>query len=541
MKEYIRKNPALAAVLAAGIFLFLAAAFLPAAPVWITDVGNKYIVMRHFAEKGKVAVSHPETALFPTGGFHFKKTETGVRSFYPEQFPVAVSYFYRLMGPAGVTFLPILCGILLAGGAAHKFRSFSVGILTLLGTPCVFYSLQLWEMVPAVLAGFFGVMLLREKKFLTGGLVLGLGLFLREELYFLGASCGLVFLCQRQWKALIRLLAGFLSGMLPVWLLQWYLTGHVLGFHGSTYYLNNRSGFDLKNEICGIFWNYYQHLFRFEVARELIVPVVLLLLLALCRPTEKVQKTKLFVLAGSGILFLLGALRFNGEASLCYAAALSAGFISTLPLCWNFWCNWKQLLFSGRWQNRFLTGVVITYTLLVPPLLTRHDVGLFWGARHFLFVMPFAVYLAVKALKYMPFGAWLWRGLVGISLFWQLCGLGALSQVSEESVELTDAVRRARTTVTASDVFFLPEQAPELFFDQEFYEVADPVQLDLFLDTLRRRKIREFVFITSPRWARLNNAARQKLAAQVRVLDTQNFVSRGSGFMDLVILKLYLK
>lgn len=527
-------------MLAAAVILAAAAAFLPAAPVWITDNGNKYMIMRNFAATGSLEISHRIPEVFPTGGFHFVRTEKGYRSFYPEIFPVLTSYVYRFTGGYAVTVIPLLCGVLLAGAAAGAFRSFTAGMLTLFAAPCFFYSLLLWEMIPAVLAGFAGVMLLRDRKFLAGGIILGLGLFLREELYFLGAAAGAVLLFQKQWKALLCLSGGFICGMIPVWLVQYLLTGHVLGFHGANYYLNNRTGFDLKEEIAGVFWNYYHHLFRFETARYLLIPVIFMLLTALCRRDDKVRQVRLLIISGAGVLFLCGAVKFMTSSGLCYASTVNAGFISTLPLCWLFWCCWKDMLFSGPWKNRFLAGVVIAYTLLVPPLMTRHDVGLFWGARHFLFIMPFAVYLSLKALKFMPQRKYLLCALAALSLFWQFCGFSALSQVSEESSAFTRSVLAYSPQIVASDVFFLPEQAPELFFERTFCGISGEKQLDELVKYMKKNKIKDFVFISSPRRTQLGRKAVQKLERMTVVKNFSRFQSGSSGFMDMVIMELQL-
>ena len=542
MMDFIKKSPAVSAMLASAVILLAAAAVLPAAPVWITDVGNKYIIMRNFARTGQLEIRHDVPGTFPAGGFHFQKTEKGYRSFYPEQFPVLSSYLYRFAGARGITLLPILCGVLLAGAAAYKFRSFAAGMLTLFATPCVFYSLMLWEMIPAVLAGFCGVMLLRERKFFPGGIVLGLGLFFREELYFLGAAAGAVLLFQKEWKALLRLSCGFLCGMLPVWLLQYLLTGHVLGLHGATYYLNNRTGFDLKEEILGVFWNFYQHVLRFDSASPIILPVVFLLLIAWVTGDKKVWHLKIFFCVCAGLLILYGVYNFLSGENFCYRACMSAGFICALPLCWLFWSHLKQLLFSGRRRDRFLTGVVLAYTLIVPPLLTRHDVGLFWGARHFLFVMPFAVYLSIRIAKLLPCGKMLLYALAGVSIIWQLCGLYALLKVSEESDSLTRTVLGNSKRIVASDVFFLPEQAPELFFERDFCEVTNRRQLESLLAELARRKENEVLFITSPRWSRLDKETRLLLRNQTaRVGNSFAFKSAASGFMDLVFVQVFFK
>jgi hypothetical protein len=202
----------------------------------------------------------------------------------------------------------------------------------------------------------------------------------------------------------------------------------------------------------------------------------------------------------------------------------------------------KLLLFSGRRRDRFLTGIVLAYTLIVPPLLTRHDVGLFWGARHFMFVMPFAIYLSFKALKCMPYRKVLLWGLAGISVIWQLCGFYALLKVSEESDSLTRTVLANSKKIVASDVFFLPEQAPELFFERDFCEVTNRRQLEALLDELARRKENEVLFITSPRWSRLDKETRALLAKHTaRVGNSFAFKSASSGFMDLVFVQVFFK
>ena len=57
---------ALAAVLAVTAFI------LPPAPVWITDNGSKYIIMRTFHEHKSVKLQHFAPELAPTGVFHIQ-------------------------------------------------------------------------------------------------------------------------------------------------------------------------------------------------------------------------------------------------------------------------------------------------------------------------------------------------------------------------------------------------------------------------------------------------------------------------------------
>ena len=123
MISLIRQKPVLSSILAALVILSAAAAFLPPAPVWITDTGNKYMVMRNFAQTGRLALQPAVEGTFPAGGFHFIKTQEGYRSFYPELLPAGSSFFYRLGGKYAVTFIPLLCGVLLAAAVAEIGRA----------------------------------------------------------------------------------------------------------------------------------------------------------------------------------------------------------------------------------------------------------------------------------------------------------------------------------------------------------------------------------------------------------------------------------
>ena len=156
--------------------------------------------------------------------------------------------------------------------------------------------------------------------------------------------------------------------------------------------------------------------------------------------------------------------------------------------------------------------------------------------------MPFAVYLSIKAARSMPYKKLIIWGLAIVAVIWQLCGFAALSKVSEESAQLTRSVLANSKKVVASDIFFLPEQTPELFFERDFCEVTNLRQLDALLAELSRRGENEFVFITSPKWSRLDQETRKKLSQVIaRFGNTFKFESSASGFMDLVILQIHLK
>ncbi|MBO5899782.1 MAG: hypothetical protein J6Q80_03525, partial [Lentisphaeria bacterium] len=129
-----------AAVLLAGVAVF------PPCPVWITDNGSKYIIMRNFERSGSVALRHALPDCAPEGGFHIQRHKGELRSFYPEYYPVLCSLFYSEKSERAAA-VPAVFGTLLCAYIMLKwFRSRYLAFLLVAGTALLFYTFTLWEM-----------------------------------------------------------------------------------------------------------------------------------------------------------------------------------------------------------------------------------------------------------------------------------------------------------------------------------------------------------------------------------------------------------
>lgn len=263
----------------AAIVLLVAmpALLLPAGAGWITDNGNKYIIMRSLAEGGTTAIANPaagidpEGRFFPDGGFHFRRFHGEMRSIYPEYFPALTLPWYRLFGERGVLVLPALGAMAAALLFGLWRRRMAAGLLLLAGTPLLFYGGTFWEMAPSVLFALTAVMLAVRRRLFLAGLVLGAGLILREEMYFLAVAlaAGLLFADRRQWRGVLRFGVGFLVAALPLLLWQFHSFGHLLGLHGALYYSYNRiAPPTIWEQLSGFFEGCYLYLFQFNAGRR---------------------------------------------------------------------------------------------------------------------------------------------------------------------------------------------------------------------------------------------------------------------------------
>ncbi len=148
------------------------------------------------------------------------------------------------LGYAARSILPALGGLLTAFGVSLlakesdlRHPSLMMGA-TLFATPILFYSLAFWDHTLgsafAIFGVYFGVLGLKRNKVwfgLTAGILLGLGLGQRPEMYVFAVAFGTAFIivAWRQWKQIIGVALGGIFGALPVWFLQYLWVGHPFG------------------------------------------------------------------------------------------------------------------------------------------------------------------------------------------------------------------------------------------------------------------------------------------------------------------------
>ncbi|MCP4426762.1 MAG: hypothetical protein GY803_19900, partial [Chloroflexi bacterium] len=159
-------------------------------------------------------------------------------------FTLIASFFYAWLGTAGLSLMPAL------GGALTAVAVYRLGVLTqvkyprlllwtaVLGTPILFYSLELWDHNWAAACAAWavygiarGMMNGRWQPIAWGGVAAGIGLGQRPEMYAFAIALGVAVMAvnwsqRRNWLAFV---GGGIAGTLPVWLLQYWWVGHPFG------------------------------------------------------------------------------------------------------------------------------------------------------------------------------------------------------------------------------------------------------------------------------------------------------------------------
>jgi len=504
------------------VLLTFAAAFLPPQTVWITDNGNKLMIMHNFAEYGSIFFNHANPENFPFCGFHFQSLADGrITSFHSPYLPVLTAYLYRLAGSTAVV-LPSILSLTVICALFFRFPGRKRRYFTFLAaTPLIFYALLIWEMLPAACAVTVAAWCFFRKRFTIAGVFFGCGIWMREELYLLGFILMLILFCQRQWRVTMRFAAGAAFPVLALWMTNYLLFNNITGIHGSSYFVNNREGFSLLLWGKEVLFNFYQHLLRFETLpgkfNYFLIAALLPVMIAGAAPGYR--RWQLFKYISGGVFTaaaMTAAVFLWREKAYLLVSARTFGLFFSVPILLGYMLNWRQLICDRHRMVSCAAWLTALYMLTIPFLLNPNDIGLTWGARHFIMVLPLMVLLSAYAWG----KSGLFRGICGKSIFTgvllagiiiQLYGVYALVKVAGDTEYLQNEILTLPHETVLSDVFFLPEMTPLVPAAKLQLEIASPQQMASAMKYLSDSGTNSFILLLSPDYRRISNQELGKL------------------------------
>jgi len=529
-----RKSDRISLLWLCGVILLLTilAAVMPRDGFWITDGGNKFMVVKNILRHGSIAMANPAVALdpgnrfFPDAVFHFQRMNERIYSIFPPYFPLLSAPFHRAFGFAGLLILP------LAGAAAGLFLLLKLmeswrldvpwlTVAAAVAAPVVFYAVEFWEMTPGMVPVLLMMLLLERKRDLAAGLVLAAGLWLRPEMFFfVPIVCGLLFFGERRRSVIFG--AGFLAGFLPYGVTQVILFGSVPGIHGASYAETARN----------FLANYRTYL---APAGMPCLGVIALLL----GTAPRFRSLGVLKVCFCGLCILLGAwqlFRLAGSDEGVFNTGRIVDIFTTTPFVYVPAANWRPLWNAGNRKIRFAARVCILYTLLVPALLTSSDMGIIWGARHWIFLMPVIVLLTWYSAR----GRGMKTAVLGLFLLsaaFQIFGLHLQYLMRSNSVRLSEFLRENTEDVIVSDVYFLPMQTPARFFDRRWLFVKDGRALFEAAKLLREKK-QSFALVRSahPGYRRYDNPAIAEFLKLARISGPPRKIRLpGTSFLEIEV------
>ena len=547
----VPSQPLRASVVAVGLAFgvwVVVVARLPAGAFWITDEGNRWLQLEALARTGAPDVGRlwdgwqtdPDGVYFPTAGHHFLRQGQRVVSFYPPYLALLTWPAVRWLGETALYLWP-LAGLLataalfpwLVAGLGARARLALVASLPLVASPLLFYACGFWEQPLATAFGSGALLALlaavrrdRARDALLGGLLLGVTTWLREEGYLLAAAWGVGMLVagwaerRRTSRTLAAAGLGFLAIVVPLWIVQARLWGAPFGLHTVVY-----ASLDAAHSLRGELGDAVAYLFAFGASPSLAALLILLFGPALLvgslwtRPAGAWRTVGLTLSAGGAVVALVVLLAdsepvlgtLHRQSLLPHAPILALGALSL-----------RRRLADPEIGRRMVGWTMVLYTLGLVWLLHRGDVGVIWGPRHFLPVLPALLALAVLAvddersatltpnqrrLERLSIAALLLAGLVV-----QIEGLRLLLLKREAGSALLAAVREAPARAVVTDQYWLPEELATLWGEKTFFAVDDDRGLEQVLERLRGHGEVEVLVLLSADHGPVSAAARERLA-----------------------------
>ena len=567
LKQYpfVKRNLFLLTFLAVGVIYLTALLSLPQDSIWISDEGNRIMTLQSYVGEKSKALPDPLTGIenVPEGVRAYPKPyfvqQNGQwRSGYQLFYPYILSYFYALGDRALTWAVPVIAGlltILCAGFLAkrllkNEYQASLVMLLCAFGTPLFFYSGTFLEttcssfLAIASLCCFFAS--LDSERELGGlffsGILAGISVLFREESFIFCGAFGLsVLICYFSWRRVIALALGGLLVTLPLLVWNYLDSGSIFGLHSVIYNsLPNAGGNPLL--------------------RKLIDYSVFLVLL--CLPFLKQLNLVIpFVLVGGIFVCLLPKWRAIAEGIvygfviLCCAAGIYCNIatehggvfiyqslLDALPLFALCLFSVIFLLTNAPREYRFLTLLSMIAVILPPMFLNHSALGMFWGGRHFLNVIPLLCILTVYLLhtsaaltRTARYAGWI---LVFLSVAASIAGYGVLSHKRNYSAEFVRTIASSNSKVVVTDIFWMPEELGWIHRDKCILLMTAHNSPEQIGELFKKNGIRDFQLILSKNSRVVSNESLQKMMKEYQVIPGPRFYSPMLSFFEIQIFRV---
>jgi hypothetical protein len=483
---------------------------------WGPDSGNRFIQLQSLLRTGGIAIEH----RFPLG-HHFVDVGGKTYSMWAPTFSVVTAPFYSALGLAGLFVLPIVGTLLLiALLPVLTERSITLtGILLVFGTPLLWYTIVFWEYTLAAAIAVGAFVLAQRDRPLLAGVLAGISTLFREEGYIAIASIALAILITRRTaRPVLLFVAGAVLPLVPWWVINWKLFGNPLGLHAAIY-----SSIARGNKLA----NFYPFLFEFSsvpIARIVcVIPAIALLLLSPVRSLS--IRPAVFALTSLGFA-ALAVLLFRSPTpiretlytqGLFPGAPLSVAIFLAIPRLWR--------------ERTFALVTVIAGIVLTTLTLNQSDFGATWGPRHYLWILPLIVVLAMQSLegasRLVRAAAVL---LVVCSFAIQFRGIVTLRNKLQFSKQVLEAVRKNPAPVVLTDVFWVPEDLAAAFYEKQIGFVSGDHDLAIAMNAVRGQP---FLFVAARQFRLVSNRGFAQILPRVK---ERQRIAGADPMLDVMLL-----
>ena len=439
-------------------------------------------------------------------------------------FPLIASVLYSLLGRVGLIVLPVAGTVASAMGIAYLVRLGRAGLpvlalwVTALGTPLLFYSLELWDHSFVTAFAVWAVYLLARgytdrnlALIFFGGALAAVAWSQRPEFAFLTAGLGLSLLvfAPSRLRASLAFAAGNLLALAPIWLAQMLWFGHPLGVVYASQlfdygvplqyaYEPYSDGPELtRSFVVGRMLTYVQSRDPVTFGATLLgLAAVVLVVFALRVPRWRKRAVLLSGLLLSVCSYLLWLIPMTREAV--------TGILPTFPLLPLSLAVVDDESGEARSHGVYRFVLLTTVFFLGAMLLMFPSFGgSQWGSRYFLPAYPLLTFLAFYAYgryrQTLPERLrtplrWLFTGLVVTSIIIQFAGVRVLFEIHEQQRLVRDGLEALPAELILTNSPFLPSQMSSLQ-DKMFLYVNSEEDFQTIVPAMMRNGIERMAVV----------------------------------------------
>ncbi len=575
-------------VLVVAAVYMLALLMQPSGTFWITDCGNKFILVQNMDRTGSINIDYPaadidpEGQFFPKADFHFQRIGDKFQSFYPPYYPWFGLQAWRIAGIIGLGLLSMLSMLVVIWlstaiadrmGIEDRWRM-TVPVLAFC-TPFFFYSQVFWEHGFSMIFSSLAFILLltcvdceknsedsqKGRGYLlmaVAGILMGVSCIFREESYLFFGATGLAMLLMR---VPVRRLAAYGMAwavtLVPVWLWQYSIYGNIMGVHAVGYRSLSKYSVaeTLFDKVMLKISNFYVFLLEFGATAPppskwfiiAAVPAAILILLGIYTSNKrKVFRVSRSVLTIVCALLSLGMvlLLLRNDAPVINTL-FTKGVIAGSPFLLLIFCYGREV-WGHNLRLKFALITSAIFAVVTCLVLNQGVLGVIWGARHFLVLFPVLVPLAVlafnrfvkdesgKLIKLNVIGA---AGLLLASFLIQGHAVRTLYVKKFASRRVINTLAATKPQVIVSDVHWLTEDCAPLFFQKKFMQVKNDKELIDLITLLKRKNVKKFTLVLSsePQFRCLSNYGLKLFEQRVEITGQQIIKNPKAGFMNIIV------
>lgn len=466
----------------------------------------------------------PEGRFFPLGGwFHFGRAGRFYLSYLP-YFSMASAPLYRLFGSPGLLLIPaasVLGTVWITYGVLRRHVSDLAwaGALALgLATPLFIYGVVFWDhSLAALLSAGALAILTRElagdlpphfRRMIAAGALLGLGFWVRNELYLLGIAIGLGWLVASprfRVQGVIFLLAGMAVPAGGLWALNTRLSGSPFGWKGQDLVATRVGGAvhaasggasGAGTWIVGKLGNAYYQLaspdFYAFNPHAVTVGLAMALALVLAGILLRVGVGKRAAgLVAVGTLIGVGTSLIIVSGRTTVSGLLPAAPVVILALLMPPAAPWERFLWV---TSALFTGAVV---------VTGTHGGLQWGPRYLLPILPALLWLAgAAAARARATAPGLWpslrlgaAGLIVASLIVQVVGVDQVLQATVRNARINEWMREAPAEIVITPLEWLTLGAGGVYFEKDLMLVRSPEDFTTLVRHLSEQRVSRWTYV----------------------------------------------